>query len=159
MDLRMPGVDGAEATRQVRRRHPDVEVAVLTTHADDDSILAALRPGVATSLRTPVSRRSPAPSPPHTAVRHCWTRRFRHGCSTPLPATVPAGDRPGPLTGRETEVLVLIAEGLSSTGIAERLVVSEATGKTHVNRILARIGGRDRAQVVRWAYRNRLARP
>jgi DNA-binding NarL/FixJ family response regulator len=56
-------------------------------------------------------------------------------------------------------VLVLIAEGLSSTGIAERLVVSEATGKTHVNRILARIGGRDRAQVVRWAYRNRLARP
>ncbi len=106
-----------------------------------------------------MSRRSPAPSPPHTAVRHCWTRRFRHGCSTPLPATVPAGDRPGPLTGRETEVLVLIAEGLSSTGIAERLVVSEATGKTHVNRILARIGGRDRAQVVRWAYRNRLARP
>ncbi len=74
------------------------------------------------------------------------------------PLTMPL-QRPEGLTERETEVLALIAAGLSNSEIAQRLVVSEATVKTHVNRIFAKIAARDRAQAVRWAYQHGLARP
>ncbi len=69
------------------------------------------------------------------------------------------GERPTPLTDRETEVLALIADGLSNAEIATRLVVSEATVKTHINRIFAKIAARDRAQAVRWAFQHGLAKP
>jgi DNA-binding NarL/FixJ family response regulator len=154
MDLRMPGMDGVEATRQIRRQHPDVQVVVLTTHADDDSILAALRAGARGYLTKDAGV---------TEIARAVTAA--HGGQALLDPQVQArllnslaGDRPGPLTGRETEVLALIAEGLSNTQIAERLVVSEATVKTHVNRIFAKIGARDRAQAVRWAYQHGVAR-
>jgi DNA-binding NarL/FixJ family response regulator len=157
MDLRMPHMDGAEATRVIRAAHPDVEVVVLTTHADDHSIHAALRAGargyltkdaglaqIADALRRAATH--------ETALDPQVQARLVAGLA---PATSPAAR----LTDREREVLALIASGLSNAEIAQRLVVTEATVKTHINRLFAKIDARDRAQAVRWAYRNGVAAP
>jgi DNA-binding NarL/FixJ family response regulator len=156
MDLRMPGLDGIEATRRIRRQHPDVEVVVLTTHADDDSVLAALRAGARGYLTKDAGVTEIARA---VTAAHAGQTLLDPQVQAQLLTSLSDGRPRGPLTERETDVLTLIAEGMSNTEISQRLVVSEATVKTHINRIFAKIGARDRAQAVRWAYQHGVARP
>ena len=159
MDLRMPKTDGVEATREIRARQPSVPVVVLTTYADDDSILAALSAGAAGYLTKEASRddirRALEAAVAGQAVLDPVVQAtlLKAAQLAPArPATLPDG-----LTDREAEVLGLIAAGLSNTEIAERLFVAEATVKTHVNRIFAKTGSRDRAQAAIYAHRHGLA--
>jgi DNA-binding NarL/FixJ family response regulator len=179
MDLRMPRCDGVEATRRLREQQPDIKVIVLTTYADDRSVIEALRAGargyltkdaggaeIQKALHQVVSGQAVidpavqhhlvdaiAVSPPAPPAGQADSP------AAPHPPSLPAGPLPGGLTPREAEVLGLIAEGLSNSEIAARLVVSEATVKTHVNHLLAKIGARDRAQAVSYAYRSGVAWP
>jgi DNA-binding NarL/FixJ family response regulator len=166
MDLRMPGVDGISATAQLRERLPAARVLVLTTYADDDTILPALRAGAQGYLTKDASAEQI-----EAAIRavHAGQTHLDPVVQERLVATITAGppprqaadNRPLPdgLTAREAEVLTLLAEGLSNTEIAQRLFVSHATVKTHINRIFAKTGARDRAQAVRYAYQAGLAPP
>jgi DNA-binding NarL/FixJ family response regulator len=163
MDLRMPRMDGVEATRRLRERDPAVKVVVLTTYADDRSVLDALRAGAlgyltkdagAAEIQQALHRVADGQAALDPAVQRHLVEAIADGVpSGPAMASLPAG-----LTPREAEVLTLIAAGLSNTEIAERLVVSEATVKSHVNHMLAKIGARDRAQAVGYAYRHGLVR-
>jgi DNA-binding NarL/FixJ family response regulator len=155
MDLRMPRCDGVEATRLLRERVPDSKVIVLTTYADDRSVLEALRAGARGFLTkdagaeeieraiAAVVRGEAAIDP---AVQHHLVEAVAVG-----------PELPHGLTPREAEVLTLIAEGLTNAEIAERLVVAEATVKSHVNHVFTKTGVRDRAQAVTYAYRHGLA--
>jgi DNA-binding NarL/FixJ family response regulator len=166
MDLRMPHVDGVEATRRIRAAHPDVQVIVLTTYSDDESVFAALRAGArgyltkdagAEELASAIAKvtAGEAMLDPSVQARLLDTLTSAPPLRGPLPPeTLSDG-----LTSREAEVLVLIAEGLSNSEIAQRLVVSEATVKTHINRLFTKTGVRDRAQAVTYAYRHGLAQP
>jgi DNA-binding NarL/FixJ family response regulator len=154
-DLRMPGHDGVEATRRVRAEHPATAVVVLTTYADDDAVVDALRAGALGWLSKDADAE---------AIGHAL-RSAAAGQSTIDAAALarlvasgpaPGGPPPDGLTAREVEVLGLIAAGLTNTQIARRLVVSEATVKTHVNHLFGKAGLRDRAQAVRYAYRHGL---
>ncbi|TCC36060.1 response regulator [Kribbella speibonae] len=154
VDLRMPTMDGVEATRRVRADYPRTEVVVLTTYSDDDSVLSALRAGARGFLTKDadaesIGRALQAAAAGQSIVDADVQRLLIEG--TPKPV-VDTG-----LTPRETEVLRLIAEGLSNTEIARHLVVSEATVKTHINHLFAKAHLRDRAQAVAYAYRLGLA--
>ncbi|MEU8173019.1 response regulator transcription factor [Microbispora hainanensis] len=221
MDLRMPRVDGVEATRRIRAAFPDTQVVVLTTYTDDESVFAALRagargfltksadaeeiaravttvmngdaqldPGVqrrllntvtgggtdtnggtdtgtGTGTARPAETTGPAAAPPHRsrfASRH--TREARHADRTPAGGTTTGAGTAGSavtppdgLTPREAEVLRLIARGLSNAEIAATLFIGEATVKTHINNLFAKVRVRDRAQAVAYAYRTGLADP
>jgi DNA-binding NarL/FixJ family response regulator len=166
MDLRMPGVDGVEATGRIRAKHPDVRVVVLTTYADDESVFAALRAGArgyltkdagAEEISRAIFRVAAGEAMLDPAVQARLLDRFDAAAAFEPPA-VPPIDVQG-LTTREIEVLTLIAQGLSNAEIAEHLVVGESTVKTHVNRIFAKTGVRDRAQVIAYAYRTGLVHP
>jgi DNA-binding NarL/FixJ family response regulator len=205
MDLRMPHLDGAAATRRLRERCPDVRVIVLTTYADDRSVIDALRAGArgyltkdagAEEIRRALHDVTSGRAVIDPAVQgHLVDAIAAPGEAPTAPAastvpaapTVPAGTVPastvsaGPgaltspvtdptpdpqvlaanlgVTPREGEVLALIAEGLSNVEIAGRLVVSEATVKSHVNHLLAKIGVRRRAQAVSVAYQHGLTPP
>ncbi|HEY3507309.1 MAG TPA: response regulator transcription factor [Actinocatenispora sp.] len=160
MDLRMPRCDGVAATRIVRRDHPRSQVVVLTTYADDESVLAALRAGARGYLTKDAGAEEVA-----RAVRRVASGQadldpdVQRRLLELLPAhpAAPLGVAPDGLTEREVEVLSLIAAGLSNAEIARSLVVSEATVKTHVNHVFAKTGVRDRAQAVAYAYRHGLA--
>jgi DNA-binding NarL/FixJ family response regulator len=161
MDLRMPRMDGVEATRRLRERDPAVKVVVLTTYADDRSVLDALRAGAlgyltkdagAAEIQQALHRVAGGQAALDPAVQLHLVEAIADG-QTSGPSQAPL---PGGLTPREAEVLTLIAAGLSNAEIAERLVVSEATVKSHVNHMLAKIGARDRAQAVGYAYRHGL---
>ncbi len=165
MDLRMPRCDGVEATRRLLARGSPAKVLVLTTYADDRSVVAALRAGARGFLTKDagpeeilqalmaVARGAAAIDP---AVQHHLVNAIAGVApAEELPAVPPA--LPDGLTAREGEVLALIAEGLSNGEIAARLVVSEATVKTHVNHLFLKTGVRDRAQAVAYAYRHGLA--
>ncbi|HZP72575.1 MAG TPA: response regulator transcription factor [Gaiellaceae bacterium] len=154
MDLRMPRVDGVEATKQIRERHPETQVVVLTTYADDDSILGALAAGAIGYLTKNASREDIRRALESAAAGHAHLDPA--AAATVLAAARPAPQLPDDLTPREVEVLGLIAEGLSNKEIAARLVLGEATVKTHVNRIFAKTGSRDRAQAVAYAHRHGL---
>lgn len=156
MDLRMPGIDGIEATRRITADHPDTAVLVLTTYADDESISAALTAGARGYLTKDAGRVEIGAALRSTAAGqatfdHEVSRRLIAGLAAPGP--VPGRDG---LTARETEVLVLIAKGLSNPEIAARLFITEATVKTHINNTFAKIGARHRAEAVTYAYRNGL---
>jgi len=165
MDLRMPGVDGIAATADLRERLPAARVLVLTTYADQDVIVSALQAGARGYLTKDASAEQI-----ETAIRavHAGQTHLDPAVQETLVAAVtsqptPVGP-PGPghkppdgLTVREVEVLTLLASGLSNTEIAQRLYLTNATVKTHINRIFAKTGARDRAQAVRYAYQHRLA--
>jgi DNA-binding NarL/FixJ family response regulator len=165
MDVRMPEMDGIEATRQICADPAtrSVHVVVLTTFDEDENVYAAVRAGASGFLLKDVT-----PEALHDAIRSCAagdavvapavTRRLLDEIARrPVPGR--AGDRLADLTPRETEVLVLVAEGLSNAEISGRLFLSPATTKTHVSRVLTKLGARDRAQLVAIAYETGLVRP
>jgi DNA-binding NarL/FixJ family response regulator len=164
MDLRMPGVDGIAATADLRERVPAARVLVLTTYADQDVIVPALQAGARGYLTKDASAEQI-----ETAIRavHAGQTHLDPAVQERLVAAVisqpPPADPAGPchkppdgLTVREVEVLALLASGLSNTQIVQRLYLSNAV-KTHINRIFAKTGARDRAQAVRYANQHRLA--
>jgi DNA-binding NarL/FixJ family response regulator len=160
MDLRMPRLDGVAATRRLRERDPGVRVIALTTYDDEHSVMEAVRAGArgyltkdagAEEIRQALEAVVRGEAAIDPAVQH----HLLDALATGAPAT--AGTLPDGLTPREAEVLSLIAEGLSNAEIAARLVVSEATVKSHINHLFTKIGARDRAQAVTYAYRHDLA--
>jgi DNA-binding NarL/FixJ family response regulator len=173
MDLRMPGTDGIEATRILSQSHPEIAVVVLTTFADDESILAALGAGARGYLtkdsgREDITRAIRAAAAGQAVLDRAVQERLiasTLAAATPTAATPTAATpaaatpaaRPGPtaapaeLTPRELEVLTLIGQGLPNRAIAEHMFVSEATVKTHINNLFAKADIRDRADAVRRA--------
>ncbi|MFF7474385.1 response regulator [Streptomyces sp. NPDC008092] len=163
MDLRMPRCDGVEATRRIRSRYPGTQVVVLTTFADDESLFPALRAGARGYLTKDaggdeIVRAVESVLSGDAGLSPSIQRRLLERLSQPEPAPV-AAEAPDGLTARETEVLVLIAEGFSNQEIARKLHVSTATVKTHINNLFAKTGLKDRAQAVRYAYGKGLVRP
>ncbi|MEU8932833.1 response regulator transcription factor [Streptomyces sp. NPDC048409] len=163
MDLRMPRCDGVEATRRIRSEYPGTQVVVLTTFADDESLFPALKAGARGYLTKDaggdeIVRAVHSVLSGDAGLSPSIQRRLLERLSQPEPAVV-ATEAPDGLTVRETEVLVLIAEGLSNQEIARRLHVSTATVKTHINNLFAKTGLKDRAQAVRYAYGKGLVRP
>ncbi len=162
MDLRMPRIDGIEAIRLLAERGERPRAIALTTYADDASVLGALRAGArgyltkdagADEIRAAVEAVDRGEAALDPSVQHHVVAALAGSRSQPAAAAELPADR----TPRVAEVLALIAEGLSNTEIAERLVVSAATVKTHVNHIFAKAGVRDRAQAVVYAYSHGLA--
>ncbi|MBD2895247.1 response regulator [Actinomadura nitritigenes] len=164
MDVRMPEMDGIEATRRISRDLPDVRVLILTTFDLDSYVYAALRAGASGFLL-----KDTPPADLLSAIRvvasgesllaPTVTRRLiAEFVRRPAPAGPPPAGL-GALTDREREVLALIARGLSNTELAEHLHLSPATVKTHIGRLLAKLQARDRAQLVIAAYETGLVRP
>ena len=158
MDLRMPRCDGVEATRRLRAEAPEVKVVVLTTYSDDRSVLEALRAGARGYLT-----KDAGGDQIHEALRKVLDDHAvidpavqRHLVDAIAGGPAPRSPLPDGLTPREAEVLSLIAGGLSNAEIAARLTVSEGTVKSHVNHLFAKIGARDRAQAVTYAFRHGL---
>jgi DNA-binding NarL/FixJ family response regulator len=161
MDLRMPRCDGIEAIRRLSERGERPRTIALTTYADEESVLSALRAGArgyltkdagADEIRAALEAVAGGAAALDPAVQH-------HVVEALGSASAEEPGLPDGLTPREAEVLALIAQGLSNAEIAERLVVSEATVKSHVNHIFAKAGLRDRAQAVAYAFRHGLAEP
>ncbi|MEV0740510.1 response regulator transcription factor [Streptomyces sp. NPDC050549] len=165
MDLRMPRCDGVEATRRIRAEHPGTQVVVLTTFADDASLFPALRAGARGYLTKDaggdeIVRAVESVLSGDAGLSPSIQRRLLERLSDPGPQASPGpAEPPDGLTTRETEVLVLIAEGLTNQEIARKLHVSTATVKTHINNMFAKTGLKDRAQAVRYAYGKGLVRP
>jgi DNA-binding NarL/FixJ family response regulator len=166
MDLRMPRLGGVEATGRLRERDPEVKVIALTTYADDRSVVEALRAGArgyltkdagAEEIRQALEAVVRGQGAIDPAVQRHLLDALAGGPAAPGAVTAEA--LPDGLTPREAEALSLVADGLSNAEIAERLVVTEATVKSHINHLFAKTGVRDRAQAVAYAYRNRLAPP
>ena len=160
MDLRMPGTDGIEATRQLAERQPDIAVVVLTTFADDESVLAALGAGARGYLtkdsgRADILRAVQAAAAGQSVLDPAVQQRLIAAASKNLP--IAKAETPLDITPREREVLGLIGAGLPNAAIAERLFVSEATVKTHINNLFAKLNIRDRAEAVRLAIQHGLA--
>lgn len=159
MDLRMPRTDGVAATARIRAEHPGTHVVVLTTYSDDADIVAALRAGAIGYLTKDANRTQIAQAvraaAAGTSVMDPEISNKLLAAAQRVPAPS-AQELPDGLSGREAEVLGLIAAGLSNRQIAARLFVTEATVKSHINRLFAKIGVRDRAQAVRYAYRHGL---
>ncbi|MEU6763244.1 response regulator transcription factor [Streptomyces sp. NPDC046853] len=160
MDLSMPGMGGVEATRRIVTAHPDVAVVVLTTMADDQLILDALQAGARAYLtkdagKTEIVRAIEAALARHTTLDPIVQERLLAaamrgaGHTTERRRAEPSQDL---LTPRESDVLRLLAQGLSNGAIGRRLLVGEATVKTHINHLFAKLQVRTRAQAVAWAH-------
>jgi DNA-binding NarL/FixJ family response regulator len=155
MDLLMPVMDGITATRQVRSRWPAIEVVVMTSFVEEAKVRGALEAGAAGYLLKDADADQVA-----QAVRSALAGQMH---LDPTVARLLADSVRGPqrprdsLTPREREVLALVAEGASNREIAERLVVSERTARTHVSAILAKLGLVSRTQAALWAVREGLA--
>lgn len=168
MDLNMPGCDGVAATARITAEHPGTRVVVLTTYADDESIIAALQAGALGYLTKEATRaeigRAVHAAAAGQAILDPGVQQRLLSAAARAPGVPAAPGAPGAgaddeLTPREAEVLRLIAAGQSNREIARTLFVSEATVKTHVNRIFAKTGSRDRAQATRYAYTHGYADP
>ena len=163
MDLRMPRCDGVEATRQLRERVPGTTVVVLTTYSDDRSVLSALQAGARGYLTKDAGgaeiRDALRRVLDHDAVIDPAVQRHvvdAIAARPPVQAARSCAPLPAGLTRREAEVLSLIAAGQSNSEIAQCLVISEGTVKSHINHLLAKIGARDRAQAVTFAFQHGL---
>jgi len=159
MDLRMPVCDGVTATKRIREAHPRTQIVVLTTIADDDEVLAALRAGARGYLTKDAGAEEVARAITRVAAGHAdLDPGVQRRLLDMLPSQVPDPAAPPVcLTDREIDVLRLIGAGLSNAEIAMHLKVSESTVKTHVNHVFAKIKVRDRAQAVTFAFRNGIA--
>jgi DNA-binding NarL/FixJ family response regulator len=155
MDLAMPRCDGVTATRRIRDDHPGTQVVVLSTYADEDSILRALDAGALGYLTKSATRdeigRAVHAAAAGQAVLDSEVQRRLVAAAIKAPAP-PEPESPDELTARETDVLRLLAAGQTNREIARALFVGEATVKTHINRIYAKTASRDRAQAIRYAY-------
>jgi DNA-binding NarL/FixJ family response regulator len=158
MDLRMPGVDGVEATRRIRAHHPQIAVLILTTYLDDATVLPALRAGASGVLGKDASPQQVldaitdvlADRPVIPATTQAALLADLHGVTTP----------PGSgLSPRETEVVRLLAEGLRNDDIALRLAIAPVTVKTHINNLFAKTGARTRRDAVTYAATHGLLGP
>lgn len=169
-DLRMPVMDGASATAAVNAQYPDTAVVLLTTYDDEESILSALQAGargyltkeagrdeIATAIRAAAGGQAVLDPAVQARLLSAATGRAAADASEPATGLGAAPD-PGAaaalatLTVREREVLALIAEGLSNREIARRLFIGEATVKTHINNLFAKLALRDRAHAMRFAF-------
>jgi len=173
LDLHMPVLDGIGATRRLAAEHPEVAIVVLTTYVDDESVREALRAGarsyltkdadrteIATALRAAVGGLTVFDPRVHATLLAATT-------AAPPSAGAVAGvadgqsahiaDPPDGLTHREVEILALIGHGLNNGEIAERLFLSNHTVKTHINRIFAKTGSRDRVAAIAYAQRHSIA--
>jgi DNA-binding NarL/FixJ family response regulator len=164
MDVRMPGMDGIEATRQLCATGPQPRVLVLTTFDLDEYVYDALRAGASGFLLKDVTAERLFDAVRVIAAGEALlaptvTRRLIGEFTRQRPRAAQGGEQLGSLTPRETEVLRLIAAGLSNPEIAKRLVVTEETVKTHVSRVLSKLGLRDRTQAVVAAYESGLVVP
>ncbi|WP_370949436.1 response regulator [Amycolatopsis sp. cg5] len=151
MDLHMPVMGGAEATGRIRAANPDTQIVVLTTFDDDDSILAALHAGASGYLtkeadRAKIEQAVRGAASGQAVLAPEVQRRLLSLASRPARV-----EETFTLTAREREILGLIGEGLRNPEIAERLVISEATVKTHINNLFAKAGFHSRADAVRYA--------
>jgi DNA-binding NarL/FixJ family response regulator len=163
MDLRMPRCDGVQATRRLRESGSKSKVIALTTYADDRSVVDALRAGArgfltkdagAEEIQDAITAVMSGAAAIDPAVQHHVVEAVAGGEPTAEPPQAPS--LPGGLTPREAEVLRLVAEGLTNAEIAARLVVTEATVKSHINHVFTKTGVHGRAQAVTYAYRNGL---
>jgi DNA-binding NarL/FixJ family response regulator len=165
LDLHMPVLDGIAATRRLTAEHPGVAIVILTTYVDDNSVLDALRAGARSYLtkdadRTDIARALQAaaggltvfdPRVHDTLLAAAAPARPDPGRADPGRTVPPDG-----LTHREAEILALIGDGLTNPEIAERLYLSNHTVKTHINRIFAKTGSRDRAAAIGYARRHNI---
>lgn len=156
MDLRMPGMDGIEATRRITERLDGTQVIVLTTFDDDDYVYGALRAGAAGFLVKDMALDDILAALRVVAagdglIAPAVTRRLLREFAGRPTATGRTRELTG-ITDREREVLTLVGSGLSNTEIAETLFISVATAKTYVTRLLAKLGARDRVRLVIIAY-------
>ena len=166
MDVRMPGMDGVQATRELVDGGSSAHVIILTTFDLDEYAHAALRAGASGFLLKDAPTADllsaiRAVASGDAVVAPSTTRRLLATIAHQLPVAetgIPAPE-PSSLTPREHEVLLAVARGLSNAEIADELVLSEATVKTHVGRILAKLGLRDRVQIVIYAYDRGLVAP
>ena len=164
MDIRMPGMDGLEATRRLARGPAAPKVVMLTTFDLDEYVYEALRAGASGFLlkdspRADLVSAVRAAAAGNALLAPSVTRRLIEAFARRPPATTPSPTRLASLTAREREVLVLLARGGSNTEIAAALFVSEATVKTHVGNLLAKLGLRDRVQAVILAYETGIVVP
>jgi DNA-binding NarL/FixJ family response regulator len=167
--LHMPVLDGTEATRRLTAGYPQVAIVVLTTYLDDTSVLDALRAGarsyltkdadhteIASALRAASEGLSVFDSRVHATLVNAASRAARPA-QAPGPGAAGGGPLPDGLTEREAEILRLIAQGLNNPEIAARLFVTTHTVKSHINRIFAKTGSRDRAAAIGYAREHGLA--
>jgi DNA-binding NarL/FixJ family response regulator len=167
MDVRMPGTDGIEATRRIVAESPKARVIILTTYGIDEYAFSALHAGASGFLLKDVQPADllagiRAVASGDAVIAPSVTRSLLDTFAHRLTAPGDDGkalDALTALTEREREVFLLIAAGLSNAEIAAKLVLSEATAKTHVSRILSKLGLRDRVQAVILAYESGITRP
>lgn len=169
MDIRMPGTDGIEATREITAATTDVRVLILTTFDDDDNVYAALLAGASGFLvkdmaLTDIIAAIRVVAAGDALLAPSVTRRLIHQFATHRQLTAPGrsagrGRKLDEITEREREVLILVARGMSNGEIAAELYISPATAKTHVARLLVKLNARDRVHLVIAAYETGLVSP
>ena len=165
MDVRMPGLDGIQATAQLAQGGSRAKILMLTTFNLDEYVYHAMRAGASGFLLKDATREQltgaiRAACVGETLLAPAITRRLIEDfCRGPAPGGTTDGSDAGGLSEREREVVRLIAAGLSNAEIASSLYLSEATIKSHITRILARIGLRDRTQIAVYAYEHGIVRP
>jgi DNA-binding NarL/FixJ family response regulator len=162
VDLHMPVLDGIETTRRLTTEHPATAVVVLSTYADDKSILEALRAGARGYLtknagRADIARAIHAAASGQLILDESVQVSILEAAVSRPAGPVPDLELPDGLTSREGDVLVLIAQGLSNGDIAAALFISANTVKTHISRVFAKTGSKTRAQAIHYAHHHGLA--